>query len=42
MGDLNEEPFMEAWHAAAFRKLRLAHLSGDVRETVCHGCVSYG
>ena len=42
MGDLNEMPFMEAWTSEGFQDLRRAHLSGDVRETVCSKCVSYG
>ncbi|MAF95839.1 MAG: hypothetical protein CMM60_08820 [Rhodospirillaceae bacterium] len=42
MGDLNEIPFMEAWTSEKFQELRAAHLSGDVRETVCKACVSYG
>jgi len=42
MGDLNEIPFMDAWTSKKFQNLRRAHLSGDVRETVCKACVSYG
>ena len=42
MGDLNEMPFMAAWTSEPFQELRRAHLSGDVRETVCSKCVSYG
>ena len=42
MGDLNEIPFMEAWTSEKFQDLRSAHLSGDVRQTVCKACVSYG
>ena len=42
MGDLNEMPFMEAWTSEGFQDLRRAHLSGDVRDTVCSKCVSYG
>ena len=42
MGDLNEMPFMEAWTSEPFQDLRRAHLSGDVRDTVCKACVSYG
>ncbi len=42
MGDLKTQPFMEAWHGREFQDLRTAHLSGDVRETVCSACVSYG
>lgn len=42
MGDLKTQPFMEAWTSEKFQELRRAHLSGDVRETVCSACVSYG
>lgn len=42
MGDLKQQSFMEAWHSEALQALRAAHLSGDVRETVCSNCVSYG
>ena len=42
MGDLNEIPFMDAWTSEKFQNLGRAHLSGDVRETVCKACVSYG
>ncbi|MBT4889004.1 MAG: radical SAM protein [Rhodospirillales bacterium] len=42
MGDLNEVGFMEAWTSAGFQALRQAHLNGDVSETVCKDCVSYG
>ncbi|MBI3113939.1 MAG: radical SAM protein [Rhodospirillales bacterium] len=42
MGDLKTTPFMEAWKSAKFQDLRRDHLSGDVRETVCARCVSYG
>ena len=42
MGDLNEMPFMEAWTSEPFQDLRRAHLTGDVRDTVCSKCVSYG
>ncbi|MGH6660749.1 MAG: SPASM domain-containing protein, partial [Rhodospirillales bacterium] len=42
MGDLKSQPFMEAWKSAKFQELRRAHLSGDVRDTVCARCVSYG
>jgi len=41
-GDLKEQPFMEAWHSEMFQDLRQAHLDGDVRDTVCGSCVSYG
>ncbi|MCH7937774.1 MAG: radical SAM protein [Proteobacteria bacterium] len=42
MGDLNEIRFMEAWTSEKFQQLRRAHLLGDVRQTVCKACVSYG
>ena len=42
MGDLTRQPFMEAWHSAAFVALREAHLRRDVRGTVCQSCVAYG
>jgi len=42
MGDLKTEPFMQAWRSEKFQDLRRAHLSGDVRDTVCARCVSYG
>lgn len=41
MGDLNTTPFMEAWNAPAFVKLRAAHLARDVRGTVCENCIAY-
>lgn len=41
MGDLNTTPFMNAWHAPAFVKLRAAHLARDVRGTVCENCIAY-
>jgi MoaA/NifB/PqqE/SkfB family radical SAM enzyme len=41
MGDLNKQPFMEAWNAPAFVKLREAHLKKDVCGTVCERCVAY-
>jgi MoaA/NifB/PqqE/SkfB family radical SAM enzyme len=42
MGDLTKQPFMEAWNAPAFVKLREAHLRKDVRGTVCEKCIAYG
>ena len=39
MGDLNTQSFMEAWHSGPFRELRKAHLTQDVRDTVCEYCV---
>ena len=41
MGDLNQTGFMEAWNSQVFQTLRGAHLGGDVRGTVCEGCVAY-
>jgi len=41
MGDLNDLPFMEAWHSHKFRELRAAHLTGVVTGTSCEGCVAY-
>jgi MoaA/NifB/PqqE/SkfB family radical SAM enzyme len=42
MADLNTTPFMDAWNAQAFVKLREAHLARDVRGTVCEKCIAYG
>jgi MoaA/NifB/PqqE/SkfB family radical SAM enzyme len=39
MGDLKTQSFMEAWHSPKFQALRAAHLAGDVRGTVCDGCI---
>lgn len=41
MGNLDEAPFLEAWHSPAFRALREAHLRQDVRGTACENCVAY-
>jgi MoaA/NifB/PqqE/SkfB family radical SAM enzyme len=41
MGDLNHQPFMEAWNSGAFQRLREAHLRRDVRGTVCERCIAY-
>lgn len=41
MGNLNDMSFMDAWNSEGFQELRKAHLSGDVRQTVCKDCVSY-
>jgi len=41
MGDLNRQPFMEAWNSEQFVKLREAHLRKDVTGTVCEKCVAY-
>ncbi len=42
MGNLDETPFLEAWHGAAFRRLREAHLRQDVSGTACEQCIAYG
>ena len=42
MGNLDETPFLEAWHGAAFRQLREAHLRQDVSGTACEQCIAYG
>jgi hypothetical protein len=41
MGELNLQPFSEAWHSASFQRLRSAHLAEDVRGTVCEKCIAY-
>ncbi len=41
MGDLNRQPFMDAWNSETFVKLRAAHLKKDVSGTVCEKCVAY-
>lgn len=41
MGDLNKQPFMEAWNSPAFVALRAAHLKRDVSGTVCESCIAY-
>ena len=40
-GNLKDMTFMEAWNSDAAKKLRRAHLSGDVHGTACETCV-YG
>ena len=40
-GSLNEMSFMEAWNSPKAKEFRRAHLSGDVREIACHGCITY-
>ena len=42
MGDLKQRSFMAAWHSPEFRRLRAAHLAGDVTATPCAGCVASG
>lgn len=39
MGDLSTQTFMEAWHSDTFKELRRAHLSKNVKGTVCEYCV---
>jgi MoaA/NifB/PqqE/SkfB family radical SAM enzyme len=41
MGDLEREPFMQAWHSGPFQRLRRANLEEDVRGTVCEKCIAY-
>jgi MoaA/NifB/PqqE/SkfB family radical SAM enzyme len=41
MGDLVEQPFMEAWNSPTFVELREAHLRKDVRGTICEKCIAY-
>jgi hypothetical protein len=41
MGDLNVQSFPEAWHSAAFQRLRAANLAEDVRATACEKCIAY-
>jgi len=41
MGNLEREPFMQAWHSEPFQRLRRANLDTDVRGTVCEKCIAY-
>ena len=41
MGDLEREPFVQAWHSEPFQRLRRANLAEDVRRTVCEKCIAY-
>jgi hypothetical protein len=41
MGDLNRQPFLDAWHSARFQRLRGANLAEDVRGTPCEKCIAY-
>ncbi|HJY77235.1 MAG TPA: radical SAM protein [Burkholderiales bacterium] len=41
MGNLEREPFMQAWHSKPFQRLRRANLAEDVRGTVCEKCIAY-
>jgi len=40
MADLREVPFMEGWNSLQYQELRKAHLSGDVSNTPCSGCLA--
>lgn len=40
MADLRRQSFMDGWNSAAFRTLRGAHLSGDLRGTSCESCAA--
>lgn len=40
MADLNKCSFMEGWNSAAFRELRGAHLSRNVKGTACESCAA--
>lgn len=37
--DLDTHSFMEAWNSVAYQELRKAHLSGNVRGSVCEECI---
>lgn len=41
MGDLNQMPFMEAWHSPQFQALRQANLNKNVVGSVCEECIAY-
>ncbi|TAL49299.1 radical SAM protein [Patescibacteria group bacterium] len=41
MADLKKVPLATGWHSDVFKTLRLAHLKGDVRGTVCERCALY-
>jgi len=41
MGELEREPFMQAWHSEPFQRLRRANLAEDVRGTLCEKCIAY-
>lgn len=40
MADLKEVSFAEGWNSPAFQALRRAHLSRDVSQTPCAGCMA--
>lgn len=41
MGDLTEQPFLEAWHSEPFQTLRRAHLEENLCGTACQRCIAY-
>ena len=41
MADLKQVSFMDGWNSDDFVKLRGAHLSKDVKGTICESCVAY-
>lgn len=41
MGQLGEQPFMEAWHSEPFQALRAAHIENSVVGTACEQCIAY-
>jgi MoaA/NifB/PqqE/SkfB family radical SAM enzyme len=42
MGDLTKVSFMDAWNSEPFVRLRQAHLTKNVKGTVCENCIAYG
>jgi len=42
VGDLNTQTFMECWHSDEFKKLRRAHISGNIKGTKCEVCALGG
>ncbi len=41
MGDLTRQPFMEAWNSVRFQELRSAHISKDLKGSVCEKCIAW-
>jgi len=41
MGNLVDQPFMDAWNSPKFVELREAHLHRDVSGTICENCIAY-
>ena len=39
MGDLHKQSFMEIWNSPEFCELRAEHLKGNIKGTICEGCV---